>query len=110
MTKQDQTIRRDLGNSEVESPTLGGGTLLVRSSLLKETHGWRSLSKGVDVALIEDAMLAGGRVWRTHPFGYLLRRTEGEHTWKIDDRYFLRHADQKWDGKAFETADVISGV
>ena len=110
LTKQDQTIRRDLGNSEVESPTLGGGTLLVRSSLLKETHGWRSLSKGVDVALIEDAMLVGGRVWRTHPFGYLLRRSEGEHTWEIDDRYFLRHADQKWDGKAFETADVISGV
>ena len=107
LANQNQTIRRDLGNSEVESPTLGGGTLLVRSSLLKETHGWRSLSKGVDVALIEDAMLAGGRVWRTHPFGYLLRRTEGEHTWEVDDRYFLRHADQKWDGKAFEIADVV---
>ena len=107
LTKQDQTIRRDLGNSEVESQTLGGGTLLIRSSLLKETHGWRSVSKGVDVALIEDVMIAGGRVWRTHPFGYLLRRTEGEHTWEVDDRYFLRHADQKWDGKAFETVDVM---
>ena len=107
LTKQDQTIRRDLGNSEVESLTLGGGTLLVRSSLLKETHGWRSLSKGVDVALIEDSALVGGRIWRTHPFGYLLRRTEGQHTWEVDDDYFLRHSYQRWDGKAFDLVDVV---
>ena len=107
LKNQDQTIRRDLGNSEVESPTLGGGTLLIDSSLLKEIYGWRALSKGIDVALIEDAILAGGRVWRTHPFGYLLRRTEGQHTWEVDDRYFLRHADQRWDGKVFELVDVM---
>ena len=75
------------------------------SSVLESARRiWRQL------ILIEDAMLVGGAIWRTHPFGYLLRRTEGEHTWEIDDRYFLRHADQKWDGKAFETADVISDV
>ena len=105
-----QTIRRDLGNSEVESLTLGGGTLLIRSSLLKETYGWRSLPKGVDVALIEDSVLAGGRIWRTHPFGYLLRRTEGQHTWEVDDRYFLRHADQRWDGKEFGLVGVMGDV
>jgi len=110
LTGQDQTIRRDLGNSEVESLTLGGGTLLIRSSLLKETYGWRSLSKGVDVALIEDSVLAGGRIWRTHPFGYLLRRTEGQHTWEVDDRYFLRHADQRWDGKEFGLVGVMGDV
>tara|TARA_Y100000590_G_scaffold294177_1_gene331470 strand:+ start:681 stop:3584 length:2904 start_codon:yes stop_codon:yes gene_type:complete len=107
LSNQDKTIRRDLGNSEVESPTLGGGTLLIRTSLLKEIYGWRSLAKGVDVALIEDAIAAGGRIWRTHPFGYLLRRAEGQHTWQVDDRYFLRHADQKWEGKAFRIAEVI---
>ena len=107
LTRQDQTIRRDLGNNEVESRTLGGGTILIRSSLLRGTYGWRALSKGIDIALIEDAILAGGRVWRTHPFGYLLRRTDGQHTWEVDDRYFLRHADQRWDGKVFEMVDVM---
>ena len=110
LKNQDQTIRRDLGNSEVESPTLGGGSLLVKSSMLKEIYGWRALSKGIDVALIEDTILAGGRVWRTHPFGYLLRRTEGQHTWEVDDRYFLRHADQRWDGKVFELVDVMGDL
>ena len=100
LTRQDQTIRRDLGDSEVESRTIGGGSLLVRAELLKRVNGWRSLSKGVDVALIDDVILSGGIIWRTHPFGYLLRRTEGQHTWEVDERYFLRHADQKWEGLA----------
>ena len=78
--------------------------------MLKEIYGWRALSKGIDVALIEDTILAGGRVWRTHPFGYLLRRTEGQHTWEVDDRYFLRHADQRWDGKVFELVDVMGDL
>ena len=107
LTEQNQTIRRDLGNSEGESLTLGGGTLLIRSSLLKETHGWRSLSRGIDVALIEDSALAGGRIWRTHPFGYLLRRTQGQHTWEVDDSYFLKHSYRRWDGKAFDLVGVV---
>ena len=103
----DLTVRRDLGNSEVESRTLAGGTLLVRSEALRATHGWRGLPRGVDVALINDVVAAQGRVWRTHPFGYLLRRTGGGHTWRVDDRYFLRHADQQWEGPAFEVAGVV---
>ncbi|MEE2767732.1 MAG: glycosyltransferase [Actinomycetota bacterium] len=103
----DLTIRRDLGDSEVESRTLAGGTLLVRTDVLRATYGWRGLQRGVDIALIDDVVGGGGRVWRTHPFGYLLRRTSGGHTWRVDDRYFLRHADQQWDGQAFETVGVV---
>ena len=105
----DLTVRRDLGNNEVESRTLAGGTLLVRAEALRATHGWRGLPRGVDVALIDDVVAARGRVWRTHPFGYLLRRTGRGHTWRVDDRYFLRHADQQWEGPAFEVADVLTG-
>ena len=105
----DLTVRRDLGNSEVESRTLAGGTLLKRAEALRAAHGWRGLSGGVDVALIDDVVAAGGRLWRTHPFGYLLRRTGGTHTWRVDDRYFLRHADQQWEGPAFTVAGVLPG-
>ena len=104
---EDLTVRRDLGNSEVESRTLAGGTLLVRTDSLRATYGWRGLRRGVDTALIDDVVGGGGRVWRTHPFGYLLRRTSRGHTWRVDDRYFLRHADQHWDGPAFETVGVV---
>ena len=103
------TIRRDLGNNEVASRTLSGATLLVRAEALRATSGWRGLTAGVDIALIEEVVAIGGRIWRTHPFGFLVRRTGGEHTWRVDDRYFLRHAGQHWDGPAFGVADVEGG-
>ena len=106
ITEEDVTVRRDLGNSEVESLTLGGGALLVRADTLKQTFGWRELKKGVDVALIEDVATRGGLVWRTHAFGYLLRRTKGKHTWEVDNEYFLKNAYQKWEGFASEIVGV----
>ena len=100
------TIRRGLGAGEAPSRTLSGGTLLVRSSVLRDVDGWRGLPRGVDVALIDDVTSAGGTVWRTHPFGYLLRRTTGSHTWTVDESYFERQAEQRWDGVALNIAGV----
>jgi len=106
LTEENLTIRRDLGDSEVESRTIGGGAMLVKAETFREINGWRELSRGVDIALIDDVVSNGGRVWRTHPFGYLLRRTKNQHTWEVDDRYFLRHADQKWEGFASKLVGV----
>ena len=102
----DVTIRRGLGAGEATSRTLSGGTLLVRSSVLREVDGWRGVPRGVDVALIDDVASAGGVIWRTHPFGYLLRRSTGQHTWNVDERYFERQAEQRWDGLALDVAGV----
>ena len=102
----DVTIRRGLGAGEAPSRTLSGGTLLVRSSVLREVDGWRGVPRSVDVALIDDVASAGGVIWRTHPFGYLLRRTTGQHTWTVDEKYFERQAEQRWDGLALDVAGV----
>ena len=102
----DVTIRRGLGAGEATSRTLSGGTLLVRSSVLREVDGWRGVPRGVDVALIDDVTSAGGVIWRTHPFGYLLRRSTGQHTWNVDESYFERQAEQRWDGLALDVAGV----
>ena len=102
----DVTLRRGLGAGEAPSRTIGGGTLLVRRSVLREVCGWRGVARGVDVALIDDVAGAGGGVWRTHPFGYLLRRTTGNHTWRIDDGYFLRQAQHQWEGLDLGVAGV----
>ena len=107
LTEENLTIRRDLGDSEVASRTIGGGAMLVKAEIFREINGWRELSRGVDLALIDDVVSNGGRVWRTHPFGYLLRRTKNRHTWEVDDRYFLRHADQQWEGFASELVGVL---
>jgi len=100
------TIRRGLGAGEAPSRTLSGGTMLVRSSVLRDIDGWRGLPRGVDVALIDDVASAGGTLWRTHPFGYLLCRTTGRHTWDVDERYFERQAEQRWNGLALDVAGV----
>jgi hypothetical protein len=100
------TIRRGLGAGEASSRTLSGGTLLVRSSVLRDIDGWRGLPRSVDVALIDDVVSAGGTLWRTHPFGYLLRRTTGQHTWNVDESYFERQAEQRWEGLALNVAGV----
>ena len=102
----DVTLRRGLGAGEAPSHTISGGTLLVRAAVLREVCGWRGVSRGVDVALIDDVARAGGAIWRTHPFGYLLRRTTGSHTWRIDDNYFLRQAQQQWSGMDLDVAGV----
>ena len=107
LTEENLTIRRDLGDSEVESRTIGGGAMLVKAETFREINGWRELSSGVDVALIDDVVSNGGRVWRTHPFGYLLRRTKNQHTWEVDDKYFLRNADQKWEGFTSDLVGVL---
>ena len=107
LEEKNLTIRRDLGNSEVESGTLAGGTLLIRSESIHAVNGWRKLTRGVDVALIKDFRLKGCKVWRTHPFGYLLRRTGGQHTWEIEDSYFLRQSEQKWNGLASDLVGVL---
>jgi len=107
LTEENLTLRRDLGDSEVDSRTIGGGAMLVKAETFREINGWRELSRGVDLALIDDVVSNGGQVWRTHPFGYLLRRTKNQHTWKVDDRYFLRNADQTWEGFASELVGVL---
>jgi glycosyltransferase involved in cell wall biosynthesis len=106
LEEQDLTIHRDLGKNEVAGRTAAGGALLIRAETLRNVNGWRRVPDGVDVALIDDVLAFGGRVWRTHSFGFLVRRARGQHTWKASDRYFLRHADKKWTGLGFESAGV----
>jgi hypothetical protein len=62
--------------------------------------------RGVDAALIDDVARAGGAIWRTHPFGFLVRRSTGSHTWRISDSYFLRQAQQQWSGMDLDVAGV----
>jgi hypothetical protein len=35
-----------------------------------------------------------------------LRRTTGSHTWRVDDGYFLRQAQQRWPGMDLDVAGV----
>jgi hypothetical protein len=65
---------------------------MARADLLA-IGGWPSAVKQADRRLIARLQDHGAQVYRTHGFGYVLRRASAEHpeehTWRIGDDYFV---------------------
>ena len=108
LARSGQTIHRFCGRGEAASRlvSVAGGTMLISRHDLDASGGWRRVPRGVDVSLIEDVRRAGGQVYRTHGFGYVLVRHGEGHTWENDDNYFLRHAEGIRPGWAPEFAGL----
>lgn len=91
----DITLRRFSQGAERYSTTIAGGTLMTTRANLQRV-GWADAPKQVDRRLIEALQGLGLKIYRTHGYGYVLRRQSselGDHTWKVGDEYFLRQAD-----------------
>lgn len=100
------TIRRP-GRAEAFDRLIAGGTLLMARDRLAEVGGWGTLSRHVDLDLIDRVHRHGGWSYRTHPFGYLLtRRAGGGHTWTAPDTYFESVAVDSRPGLALEYAGI----
>ena len=90
----DLTVRRFATGSERFSTTVAGGTLLLPRAELQQV-GWADAPRRVDRLLIDALEARSRRVYRTHGFGYVLRRRGGalgQHTWQAGDAYFLRQS------------------
>ncbi|GII91247.1 family 2 glycosyl transferase [Sinosporangium siamense] len=92
------TIRRTDYSSEVWSDHVAGGTILLDTALLREVGGFAAEPRGVDAKLLAAVRAAGGRVYRTHGLGYVLRRALGDHTWRLPLAHFLRLSTRQWHG------------
>ncbi|MCT9929057.1 glycosyltransferase family 2 protein [Planotetraspora sp. A-T 1434] len=93
------TVRRTDYTSEVVSPHVAGGTILLERAALLEVGGFQPLPRAVDERLLKDVEAAGGSIYRTHGLGYVLRRsTMEEHTWRLPLAHFLRVATNQWRG------------
>ena len=79
----DATIRRG-HKTECFATFVAGGTIMIGRDVLAEVGGWRSVRKYVDAQLLTQVRAAGGSIYRTHGFGYLLRRRASGHTWEVD--------------------------
>lgn len=75
---------------------VAGGTLLFQRRVLEEMGGWRPIPAAVDRAFLRQVLDAGGSIYRTHGFGYILRRHAHGHTWAADNEYFLGPAVSEW--------------
>ena len=102
LAASDRTIHWREGHSErYHASILAGGTFLISRQALDRAGGWRRVHGGVDTFLVEDVLRSGGRVYRTHGFGYMMVRHGFRHTWNsrdgADDE-LLNTADRVWDG------------
>ena len=87
--RDDVTVRRN-HPSEVFARFVAGGTLLMDRGLLRSLGDFRRVRRFVDAQLLAGVEAAGGRIYRTHGLGYVLRRTGEGHTWVRDDEEFRR--------------------
>ena len=102
LAASDRTIYwRDGYSERYHSSALAGGTLLISRHALDLAGGWRRVPGGVDTFLVEDVLRSGGRVYRTHGFGYMMARHGFRHTWDSpdgSDDELLNTAARVWDG------------
>ncbi len=93
------TVRRS-HPSEIFARFIAGGTILIDRGLLRSVGDFRRVRKFVDAQLLAGVEAAGGRIYRTHGLGYVLRRTGDGHTWVRDDEEFRRPdiVDTEWPG------------
>ena len=100
----DLTIRRLPKGAESNSRTIAGGTLMIGRDDLRRVGGWQRAPRSVDQLLMDDVLEAGGRIHRTHPYGFVLNRHGRGHTWDTPTDYFLRQAVDQWSGLALDAA------
>ncbi len=94
LAASNRTVHTRRGQGELYRRYLAGGTLLIARSDLDRIGGWRNVPLGVDMALEEDVVQAGGGVYTTHGTGFMLVRHGRSHTWETGDDFFLGLADR----------------
>ena len=92
------TVWRTPGRAEAPSVGLAGGTFLTPREALASIGGYPPVARAVDHHLKMRLQAAGELVFRTHGFGFVLRRHGAGHTWEADDERFLGQAVATFDG------------
>ncbi|PUA81295.1 hypothetical protein [Nocardioides currus] len=86
--------------TEIHNRFVAGGTIMIDRQLLRSVGGFRRVRRFVDAQLLNAVEAAGGRIYRTHGLGYVLRRTASGHTWQSDPESFRTPAilEREWPG------------
>lgn len=92
------TIRRQCGWGERWDKRLAGPTITMTRDTFHSLNGWRPAQQGLDTKILADAERLGASHYRTHGFGFLLRRRSKGHTWNAEIDHFLRPDQRQWRG------------
>ncbi|MFC4057838.1 glycosyltransferase [Planomonospora corallina] len=94
----DVTIHREI-RTETYADRVAGSSMLVSRAALDEAGGFRPIPRTVDGQLLEAVSSAGGRIYRTHGFNYIVsRRRISGHTWQEPLTTFLGSYRRQWRG------------
>ncbi|MXY11325.1 MAG: glycosyltransferase [Acidimicrobiaceae bacterium] len=105
LSRLDRTVRvSKMRERFVPHPVVSGGVLMISRQDLDAAGGWRRVPRSVDISLARDVVQVGGDIYWTHGTGYLRVRHGDEHTWTIDDDFFLGRSDDMRPGRDFEFA------
>ena len=90
----DRTVLRPAGGAEqfetIGSPVHRAARLVARP-VLDRVGGWKESGPSADQDLVDDVARSGGRVYRTHPYGFMLVRRELPRD--VDDARILKRAE-----------------
>lgn len=87
--------------TEIFNRFVAGGTIMADRDVVRGVGGFRPVRRFVDAQLLSGIEAAGGRIYRTHGLGYVLRRlASGHHTWQVDADSFRKEGivDREWTG------------
>ena len=105
LSQTDSTVRVSKWRERfVPRPLAAGGVLMISRRDLDDAGGWQPIPRQVDTALARDVAGAGGDIYWSHGTGYLRVRHDDEHTWAIDDDFFLDNSTGARPGLDFEFA------
>jgi hypothetical protein len=97
LAAQGITVRRHIVAEAYTGAVAGGAMLLARDDL-EQAGGWAPLARGVDRALQDSVLRAGGLVYNTHALGFIHVRHGGGHTWEQSAAHFLVDPRRTWRG------------
>ena len=102
LSRLDKTVRvSKMRERFVPHPVVSGGVLMISRQDIDAAGGWRRVPRSVDISLARDVVQVGGDIYWTHGAGYLRVRHGDEHTWTIDDDFFLGRSDDMRPGRDF---------
>ncbi len=86
--------------TEIHNRFVAGGTIMIDRQVLRSVGGFRRVRRFVDAQLLNAVEASGGRIYRTHGLGYVLRRTASGHTWQSDPESFRKPEilEREWQG------------
>lgn len=93
-----RTVWRNPGRAEADSMGMAGGTFLTDRALLDEVGGYPDVARAVDHHLKVRLRDRGTHPFRTHGFGFVLRRHAQGHTWEASEEQLAAKALRSFEG------------